>query len=171
MRKTLIASLVLVFAICEFSSRAHAQEFTASVYPEPSKAEFVETKTETAPVAPTHKFFDRQNVGSTVMTFSAALADGITTQHALGIRRTTTTVQGGMMQSKTVTYVERNPIAAPLVNRGWSGQIAATALTAGADLALRNWMHRKGHHRIERWIPFAFAATSAGFAAHNAHYW
>ena len=170
MRKTLLASMMLCvcFGVC---SSAHAQEFAANVVPEMPKSEFVETKAEPIVVPQAHRFFDRQNVASTMMTFSAALADGITTQHALDTRRTYTTVRNGFVTSTTTTYVERNPIAAPLVNRGWSGQIAATALTAGADLALRNWAHRKGHHRIERWIPFAFAATSASFAAHNAKYW
>jgi hypothetical protein len=58
-----------------------------------------------------------------------------------------------------------------LVNRGWVGQVGATALTTGADLAIRSWLHHTGHHRLERIVPFAFAATSASFAAHNARYW
>ena len=139
--------------------------------PEMPKAVLVEAAKVEVPIHPTHRFFDRKNISLTTMTFSAALADGITTQHALGIHRTTTFVENGMMRSTTVGYVERNPIAAPLVNRGWPGQLAATTLTAGAGLGLSNWAHRTGHHRIERVIPFVFAATSASFAAHNAKYW
>ena len=164
-------ALILAFVCVGASAAAQAQELAANVMAEMPKIEFIEQAAKPANVTSTHRFFDRQNVGLTVMSFSAALADGITTQHALGIHRTSTTVQNGMISATTTSYIERNPIAAPLVNRGWSGQIAATALTTGADLALRSWMHRKGHHRIERWIPVAFAATSASFAAHNAKYW
>ncbi len=124
-----------------------------------------------APKTPVHRFFDKTNLSLSAMTLSAAMADGITTQHALGLRRTRTTSVNGVPMIYSTTYVERNPIAAPLVNRGWPGQLAATALTAGADLGIRNWLHRTGHHRAERIVPFVFAATSASFAAHNAKYW
>lgn len=169
MRKILFASIALL-CVCFFSSlRCNAQTLASNVVPEMPGAALVETPT--PKFKPTHKFFDRENLSLTALSFSAALADGITTQHALGQHRTFTNVKNGLISTTSVSYVERNPIAAPLVNRGWAGQITATALTAGADLTLRNWAHRKGHHRIERVIPFLFAATSASFAAHNAHYW
>ncbi len=133
--------------------------------------EKVEIKKEVEEPKPTHRFFDKTNLSLSAMTISGALADGITTQHALGQHRSSTAVVNGVSTNYAVTYVEQNPVAAPLVNRGWPGQIAATALTAGADLGIRNWLHRTGHHRMERVVPFLFAATSASFAAHNAKYW
>jgi hypothetical protein len=167
-RKTCVAAVVL---LCSSYALCQAQMMAENSLPEMPKAVLIEAVKTEVPMRPTHRFFDRRNISLTAMTFSAALADGITTQHALGIHRTTTVIENGMVRSTTVGYAERNPIAAPLVNRGWPGQLAATALTAGADLGLRNWAHRKGHHRIERVIPFLFAATSASFAAHNAKYW
>lgn len=169
MRKTLAATYVFL-CVALLSTTGFAQLMAANAAPEMPRAALIEVPS--APVAePSHKFFDRKNVGLTAMVFSAALADGITTQHALGMQRTTTVFQNGTPTTMTTRYVELNPIAAPLVNRGWAGQIAATTLTAGADLAVTNWLHRKGHHRMERVIPFMFAATSASFAAHNARYW
>jgi hypothetical protein len=167
-RKTFVAAVVL---LCSSYALCQAQMVAENSLPEMPKAVLVEAAKTEVPIKPTHRFFDRKNISLTAMTFSAALADGITTQHALGIHRTTTIVQNGVLRTTTVGYVERNPIAAPLVNRGWPGQLTATALTAGADLGLRSWAHRTGHHRIERVIPFLFAATSASFAAHNANYW
>ena len=170
MRKSLASKFALLCSVLVFSAGGHAQLMAANAAPEMPRAALIE-----APTAPnvqkTHKFFDRQNLSLTAMVFSAALADGITTQHALGLRRTTTTIQNGAVRTMTTRYVELNPVAAPLVNRGWAGQIAATTLTAGADIAVTNWLHRKGHHRMERFVPFMFAATSASFAAHNARYW
>jgi hypothetical protein len=167
-RKTCVAAVVL---LCSSYALCQAQMMAENSLPEMPKAVLIEAVKTEVPMRPTHRFFDRRNISLTAMTFSAALADGITTQHALGIHRTTTVIENGMVRSTTVGYAERNPIAAPLVNRGWPGQLAATALTAGADLGLRSWAHRTGHHRIERVIPFLFAATSASFAAHNAKYW
>ncbi len=170
MRKTLAATYVLSCVIL-LSAGGFAQLMAANAAaPEMPRAALI-----VAPTPPrensTHKFFDRGNIGLASMVFSAALADGITTQHALGLQRTRTVFQNGTTTTMTTRYVELNPIAAPLVNRGWAGQVAATALTAGADLAVAGWLHRKGHHRMERVIPFVFAATSASFAAHNARYW
>ena len=153
------------------SPECYAQMMASNIAPEMPVAPVIEAPAPAESVPASHKFFDRQNIALSMMTFSAALADGITTQHALGIHRTSAVIQNGFVTTTSVGYVERNPIAAPLVNRGWPGQMAATALTVGADLSVRNWMHRKGHHKMERFVPFIFAATSASFAAHNAHYW
>lgn len=170
MRK--VWTLAMLLCICAiFSAESDAQMMASNISPEMPIVPVVEAPVPVETVHTTHKFFDRQNIALSMMTFSAALADGITTQHALGIHRTATSIQNGLITTTNVGYVERNPIAAPLVNRGWAGQMAATALTAGADLGIRNWLHRKGHHRMERVVPFMFAATSASFAAHNAHYW
>lgn len=155
-------SLLLICLLAALAMHCSAQEVVEAAIPR---------NTITKPAAKEHRFFDRANLSLTAMTFSAALADGITTQHALGQHRTSTSLVNGVPTQYAVSYVERNPIAAPLVNRGWPGQLAATALTAGADLGIRNWLHRSGHHRMERVVPFLFAATSASFAAHNAKYW
>lgn len=168
LRKTCFAAVVL---LCSSYVLGQANMMAENTLPAMPKAVLVETTRTEVPVRPTHRFLDRKNISLTAMTFSAALADGITTQHALGIHRTTTVIENGMIRSTTVGYAERNPIAAPLVNTGWPGQFAATALTTGAGLGLSNWAHRSGHHRMERVIPFLFAATSASFAAHNAKYW
>lgn len=170
MRKTLVSTFALLCSVLVISANGHAQLMAANAAPEMPASALIEAPT-ASNVKTAHKFFDRQNIGLTAMVFSAALADGITTQHALGLKRTTTTIQNGAVTTMTTRYVELNPVAAPLVNRGWAGQIAATGLTAGADMAMTNWLHRKGHHRMERIVPFMFAATSAGFAAHNARYW
>ena len=133
MRKTCNMAALLVCIGTLLSPACRAQMMAANASPEMAVA--VRSTVLQEQPKPTHRFFDRRNVGLAAMTFSAALADGVTTQHALGIHHTSTTIANGMVSTTTVNYVERNPLAAPLVNRGWAGQITATALTAGPTYA------------------------------------
>ncbi len=111
-----------------------------------------------------HKFFDSTNISLTAASILAGAADGITTQHVLNRRFA---LQNGTVVP--VHYVEANPIARPLVNQGWPGQIAATGLMVGADLTVQAWLHRREHHRLERIVPVLFTAGSAFAALHNSH--
>lgn len=104
--------------------------------------------------APTpHSFFDGLNVALTAVETAALTADGITTQHFL-------------TRYPDVFY-EGNPLARPFVSRGWPGQIAGGSLVVAADVGVRYLLHRKKHHRLERWVPIIVAASSATAAIHN----
>lgn len=102
----------------------------------------------------THKFFDTTNVVWTAVETAALTVDGFSTQRSLK------TVPGAY---------EADPIARPFVDRGWPGQIAGGALFIGADLGLRYLLHRKGHHRLERWIPLILTTDGIIGAADNFH--
>jgi len=84
-----------------------------------------------------HRFFDGLNVGLIVAESGALLADGITTQYAL-------THYGGR---------EADPLARPFVDHGWPGMIAGGALFISAEVGVRYLLHKKHHHRAERWLP------------------
>jgi hypothetical protein len=104
-------------------------------------------------IAPPHRFFDRANVTLTAVEVGVMLADGATTQYGLrnhpGSR-------------------EANPLARPFVNAGWPGMIAGGAMVVSGEVGLRYLLHRKNHHRWERWIPVFVIADSALGAIHNA---
>ncbi len=100
-----------------------------------------------------HRFFDRTNVTLTVVEIGAMLADGATTQHGL---------------KKYPGSREGNPLARPFVNAGWPGMIAGGAMVVSGEVGLRYLLHRKGHHRWERWIPVFIIADSTIEAIHNA---
>lgn len=110
----------------------------------------------TQPVTPNppHRFFDSVNLALTGVEGGALLADGITTQHALN-------------RCPTVCW-EADPFARPFVEAGWTGQIAGGTLFVAAEVGLRYLLHRKGHHRLERLLPFVLIAYSTTSAIHNA---
>ena len=110
---------------------------------------------QTSPEAP-HRFFDRLNVGLIVAESGALLADGITTQYGL-------THYGGR---------EADPFARPFVEHGWPGMIAGGALFISAEVGLRYLLHKKRHHRTERWLPtfiIAYGATGAIYNSAQIH--
>jgi hypothetical protein len=95
-----------------------------------------------------HRFFDGLNVGLIAAEAGALVADGITTQY--GIRH----YGGG----------EADPFARPFVKHGWPGMIAGGALFISAEVGLRYLLHKKHHHRAERWLPtfvIGYGATGA----------
>jgi len=104
------------------------------------------------PLEASHRFFDGLNVGLIVAESGALLADGVTTQYGL-------THYGGR---------EADPIARPFVEHGWPGMIAGGALFVSAEVGLRYLLHKKRHHRVERWLPTFVIAYGATGAIHNA---
>ena len=97
-----------------------------------------------------HRFFGNSNLLILTTTTLAMTADAITTQRFIG--------RG---------YKEGDPLAAPLVKYGWSGQIAAMGLELGGITAAMYGLHRIHQHWIERILPVGVAATHAVFAYNN----
>ena len=96
--------------------------------------------------APSHRFFDRQNTTAFAILGGLAAVDAARTQSMLGSHR----------------YAEANPVARPLVNQGWPGQVAASAIGYGAALGVSYIFHRTGHHTMERCATwFMVAAETA----------
>jgi hypothetical protein len=99
----------------------------------------------------THKFFDSLNVGLIVAESGALLADGVTTQYGLSH-------YGGR---------EADPFARPFVDHGWPGMIAGGALFISAEVGARYLLHKRNHHRMERWLPTFVVAYGATGAIYN----
>lgn len=64
--------------------------------------------------------------------------------------------------------VELNPIARPFTSMGTGGQIAFFTGGTAATLGISYWLHRRGHHRLERIVSIYAIADSASGVIHNA---
>jgi hypothetical protein len=99
------------------------------------------------------RFFDRTNLALTAAEVGALLADGVTTQR--------------VFKRYGAQAREVDPVARPFVSAGWSGQIVGGCLFVTADLALRYALHKKHHHRVERWLPLVLITYGTIGAVHN----
>jgi hypothetical protein len=98
----------------------------------------------------THPFWDQWNVMLVTASVLAMTADSITTQRFIA--------QG---------QHEGDPLAAPLVKYGWSGQISLEGMeTAGEILGIYG-LHRIGRHWLERLVPGGIAAAHGVLAYQN----
>jgi hypothetical protein len=86
------------------------------------------------PEAPSHAFFDRGNEIRMGVIAGFIAADGITTQHILGVDHGS----------------EMNPLVRPLVTKGAPGQAGASILGYAFTLGSSYFLHRSGHHKLER---------------------
>jgi hypothetical protein len=107
-----------------------------------------------APASSSHRFFDATNIALTGVESAALLGDGIYTQQAL--------------TRYPEIFREADPIARPFVSRGWPGQIAGGGLFVTADVGLRYLLHRKKHHRLERFVPLVLTVYGTVGAIHGA---
>jgi hypothetical protein len=93
------------------------------------------------------KFWDKQNLAIHAANFAMQTADAITTRHVLDRH------QG----------VERNPWARQFVSHGWAGQAAYSwGLSVGGSILTSYFLHRSGHHRLERALPMIEIGYTAG---------
>src|ERR1035441_2301301 len=99
---------------------------------------------------PEHPFLDRTNVSLLAVGMLAQAADAITTQRFL---------RHGI--------VEGNPLAAPFVKYGWSGQIGLAALSNLGEIGGMRALHRMHQHRMERLLPVVVGSASAVMAYRN----
>ena len=97
------------------------------------------------------RFWDRTNLRLHLINVAAQSIDAYSTQRSLG---------KGTRES--------NPLARPLVNHGWKGQVAASyGFGVGGTLVASYLFHRFGHHRLERITPVIVAAPTAVAAGVN----
>jgi hypothetical protein len=106
-------------------------------------------KTAALPEAP-HDFLDARNKISLGALAGLLAADGVTTQQNLANHAH-----------------ELNPIARPLVEHGWAGQLGASVLGYSASIGLSYMVHRSGHHKLERVILHAAMAGEAAMVMNN----
>lgn len=100
---------------------------------------------------PAHKFWDRETAILFGLHAGLEAADFGLTHHALA--------EGA---------VERNPLARPFTNLGTGGQVAFFAGGTAATLGISYWLHKRGHHRMERLIGLYSIGDSAFGVIHNA---
>ena len=98
-----------------------------------------------------HRFVDRQNTIAFTTLAGLIAVDGITTQHVIS------SGQGH----------EANPVWRPLVQHGWQGEMAASALGYSAALGMSYTLHKTGHHKLERWANWLTVGVEAGVDGHN----
>jgi hypothetical protein len=103
------------------------------------------------PDAPSHKFFDRQNTAAFASLGALVAADAVLTQRLIN----------------SGTAHEANPLWRPMVQQGWAGEMAASALGYSAALGVAYTFHKTGHHKMERWANWMTVAIEAGNVGHN----
>jgi hypothetical protein len=89
---------------------------------------------EDIPEAPSHSFFERGSEIRMGVIAGLIAADGVTTQHILGVDHGS----------------EMNPLVRPLVTKGTPGQVGASVLGYAFSIGSSYLFHRTGHHRLER---------------------
>jgi hypothetical protein len=111
------------------------------------------------PDAPSHQFWERRERILFTVGGGLVVIDSITTQH--------------MIQAHGAR--ELNPVARPLVNLGWRGQIVASSIGFGGAVGLSLLFHATGHHKLERIVPMVLLGAEAIAVTNNlvrdAHGW
>jgi hypothetical protein len=94
-----------------------------------------------------HAFWDKPNIAIHSANFAMQSADAFSTRHVLDRH------QG----------IERNPWARQFVTHGWGGQAAYSwGLSVGGTILTSYFMHRTGHHKLERLLPVIQIGYTAG---------
>jgi hypothetical protein len=101
---------------------------------------------------PLHRFFDAKNLLGISISLLAQTSDAVTTQRFL---------HHGLQ--------EQNGLARPFVDQGWGGQVAASAIVNTAEISVMYALHKMGHHRMERALPYVVAAPGAIEGYRNLH--
>ena len=95
-----------------------------------------------------HKFLDKQNIALFGVTALMMTGDAITTQRV---------IYPGGCGNRYVDCREADPLVRPMVGKGWSGQLAASAIGYGAALGTAYLFHRTG---IIGWSAFQVGRLS-----------
>jgi hypothetical protein len=105
-----------------------------------------------------HKFWDKKNVALQGFSFTAATLDMVTTRLLLDRKSEAPFFNVGR---------EQNPLARPFTNKGWKGSLALNGILSTGILSGSYWLHKRGHHKLERWLPFVAGMMSTGAAVNN----
>ena len=99
--------------------------------------------------ADVHRFLDKPNILLITASLLGQSADAITTQ-----------------RNRQHGHVEEDPLAAPFVKYGWSGQLGLAAIANSLEIFGMYGLHKMGAHRIERAVPIS-VGTASGIAAYR----
>lgn len=100
------------------------------------------------PASETHHFFDRPNLALFAGVAAVRALDYASTQHFRS--------QGNTEVLLTNNIVDNKPLFAGI-------EVAATAASIGVSY----WLHRTGHHKLERWVSIVHIGVGAFGDAHN----
>lgn len=140
-----VARFLLAFAIALNASPVRAQQGQT----EPHVMLDPQVQVELAiPPRKTHHFFDRTNLALFGGVAAARVLDYTSTQH---FRR-----QGNTEVLLTNSIVDNRPLFAGI-------EAAGTAASIGVSY----WLHRTGHHKLERWVSIVHIGVGAVGDAHN----
>jgi hypothetical protein len=106
---------------------------------------------------PTHSFFDARNKISIGLSAASMITDALSTQHFLAYQRP---------NSPYTTVTEANPISRLFIGSR-KGQAFISGLSFGTEVGAMAWLHRRGHHRLERLLPFVVFSAEASLAVNN----
>lgn len=95
-----------------------------------------------------HRFFDRTNLALFAGVATVRALDYTSTQHFRS--------QGNDEVLLTNSIVDNKPLFAGI-------EVAATAASIGVSY----WLHRTGHHKLERWVSIVHIGVGAAGDAHN----
>ena len=98
-----------------------------------------------------HKFFDRQNKIAFGTLAALVAVDAVTTQRL----------------TNSGSAHEANPLWRPMVNQGWQGEMAASALGYSAAVGVSYTLHKTGHHKLERWANWLAVGMEGAVDSHN----
>jgi hypothetical protein len=143
-----IAGVVVPVCMSACSSWTNNLQTTVGVYMSAGRA--MEWSPNRFGERPEHPFLDRTNQMLIATSLLAQAADAITTQRFL---------RHGI--------VEGNPIAAPFVKYGWSGQIGLAVLTNVGEIGGMRALHKMHLHRMERMLPLSLGSASAVMSYRN----
>jgi hypothetical protein len=139
------AVLVFVLALGTAPSLLRAQQTRTN----PRAGLDARKQVQPASVIPkTHRFFDRTNLMLFVGVAAARALDYTSTQH---FRRL-----GDHEVLLSNSIVDNKPLFAGI-------EVAGTALSIGAAY----WLHRTGHHKLERWVSIVHIGVGVVGDAHN----
>ena len=100
------------------------------------------------PPSKTHRFFDRNNLALFAGVAAVRALDYTSTQHFRS--------QGNDEVLLTNSVVDNKPLFAGI-------EVAATAASIGVSY----WLHRTGHHKLERWVSIVHIGVGTFGDAHN----
>ncbi|HKT10994.1 MAG TPA: hypothetical protein VJW77_04135 [Terriglobia bacterium] len=102
----------------------------------------------TRPAGEDHRFFDRTNLMLFAGVATVRALDYTSTQHFRSL--------GNNEVLLTNSIVDNKPLFAGI-------EVAGTALSIGAAY----WLHRTGHHKLERWVSIVHIGVGTFGDAHN----
>ena len=100
------------------------------------------------PAAAAHRFFDRTNLSLFAGVAAVRALDYTSTQHFRSQGNTEVLLTNGIVDNK--------PLFAGI-------EVAATAASIGVSY----WLHRTGHHKLERWVSIVHIGVGTFGDAHN----